>query len=327
VRASPDVITLGECLVALVATGLGPLAEAATFERHVAGAEANVAVGLARLGHRPAYIGRVGRDGFGLAIVRRLRGEGVLTDFLTVDETSPTGVLVRERRVLGPAEVLYYRTGSAGSRLDTSDVEAATSSGLFKGARWLHVTGITPALSTTARAAVDAAIAAARESGLTISLDLNVRRKLWSEAEAATTLRGVTSLADIVLGSHAEAALVAGSGEAVDPAEVAKRLVGLGPSVAVIKLGDGGAVALERDGPVERRPAVETSVVDTIGAGDGFTAGFIASRLEGGSIGHALEVANACGASSVAVVGDLTGLPDRGELDRLLAGPGDDAVR
>ena len=112
-----EVVTLGECLIAFVATGPGPLAEAVTFERFVAGAEANVAVGLARLGHEAAYIGRIGADGFGEAILRRLRGEGVDTTHLAADPEAPTGLMFRERRVLGPAQVVYARRESAGSRL------------------------------------------------------------------------------------------------------------------------------------------------------------------------------------------------------------------
>jgi 2-dehydro-3-deoxygluconokinase len=325
---APDVVTLGECLVALIATNQGPLAEAGAFERHVAGAEANVAVGLARLGHRPAYIGRVGADGFGTAVLRRLRGEGVLTEFLTVDEAAPTGLLVRERRTLGPAEVVYYRAGSAGSRLDPADVDASIAAGLFAGARWLHLTGITPALSTTARAAVDTSIAAARSAGLTISLDLNLRRKLWSEHDAASTLRRLTAEVDIVLGSRAEAALVVEADATTDPKDLAQALVRIGPSTAVIKLGAAGALAMEPSRSALMRPALATPVVDTIGAGDGFTAGFIAARLEGETLERALEMANACGASAVSVVGDLTGLPERHELDRLLApSGGDDALR
>ena len=112
-----EVVTLGECLVAFVATTPGPLAEATTFDRFVVGAEANVAVGLARLGHSVAFIGRVGADGFGEAIARRLRGEGVDISDLAIDPDAPTGLMFRERRVLGPAQVVYARSGSAGSRL------------------------------------------------------------------------------------------------------------------------------------------------------------------------------------------------------------------
>ena len=129
----PELVTLGECLAALVAADPGPLAESQTFVRHVAGAEANVAVGLARLGHRSAFIGRVGDDGFGQAILRRLRGEHVDVSGLTVDPSAPTGVYFRERRMLGAVEVVYHRRGSAGSRLSPADVEAAAP--LFAGAR------------------------------------------------------------------------------------------------------------------------------------------------------------------------------------------------
>ena len=96
-----EVVTLGECLIAFVATTPGPLAEATTFERFVAGAEANVAVGLARLGHDATYIGRVGSDGFADAIRWRLRGEGVDTTHLSTDPDAPTGLMFRERRGLG----------------------------------------------------------------------------------------------------------------------------------------------------------------------------------------------------------------------------------
>jgi 2-dehydro-3-deoxygluconokinase len=305
------------------------LPEASTFERHVAGAEANVAVGLARLGHRPAFIGRVGADGFGTAIVRRLRGEGVATNHVIVDHSAPTGILVRERRALGPAEVTYYRSGSAGSRLETGDVDAAAE--LFRTARWLHVTGITPALSTSARRAVERAIALARESGLRVSLDLNLRRKLWSEKEAAAVLAELAGQVDVILGSIDEVALVTASGaspQSNDPALLATRVLALGPGTVVVKLGAEGALGVATGEEPILEPAVATTPVDTIGAGDAFVAGFIAIALEGATLSEALRAANACGASAVGVIGDQGGLPDRPELDRLLAASGtDDALR
>ncbi len=318
-----EVVTLGECLVALVASAPGPLAEAAVFERHIAGAEANVAVGLARLGHRVGYIGRVGADGFGTAILRKLRGEGVDVSGLTVDAEAPTGVLIRERRVLGPAQVLYYRAGSAGSRVAPEDVDAAAG---FAGARWLHVTGITPALSESARAAVERAIELAREAGMTISLDLNLRRRLWSEAEAAPVFRALAARADIVMGDADEAAVAVGA--ASEPEALARALVALGTLTAVIKLGAEGAVAATRDGSVVRSPALAVEqVVDPVGAGDAFAAGFIAATLEGLGLEAALRTANACGAAAVAAIGDMAGLPDRAELERLLAATGGDTLR
>lgn len=324
-EAAPvEVVTLGECLVALVASAPGPLAESAAFERHIAGAEANVAVGLARLGHLVVYIGRVGADGFGTAILRKLRGEGVDVSGLTVAAGAPTGVLIRERRVLGPSQVLYYRAGSAGSQLAPEDVDAATG---FRGAgaRWLHVTGITPALSASARAAVDRAIELARAAGMTISLDLNLRRRLWSEAEAAPVFRALAERADVVMGDADEAAVAVGAG---DPETLARRLVALGASTAVIKLGAEGAVAARRDGSVVHSPALAVAqVLDPVGAGDAFAAGFIAATLEGRGLEAALRMANACGAAAVAAVGDMAGLPDRAELEQLLAGTAGDTLR
>ena len=120
-----EVVTLGECLVTLVAGRPGPLADATSFDRFVAGAEANVAVGLVRLGHAVTYIGRVGNDGFGEAIRRQLRGEGVDTAFLTTEPAAPNGLMIREHPGLVPAQVLYYRRDSAGSRVSAADVDAA----------------------------------------------------------------------------------------------------------------------------------------------------------------------------------------------------------
>ncbi|MDQ6796291.1 MAG: sugar kinase [Chloroflexota bacterium] len=322
--AGAEVVTLGECLLALVASSPGPLAESGTFERHIAGAEANVAVGLARLGHRVAYIGRVGADGFGTAIIRRLRGEGVDVGHLTVDP-APTGVMIRERRAVGPAQVLYYRTASAGSRLDATDVDAAAADRVFEGARWLHITGITPALSASARAAVERAIAVARERNLTVSLDLNLRRRLWSETEAARTFRDLASRVDMVMGDEDEVRLTTGtkdSGEAL-----AKELLALGPSTAVVKLGADGAVAATSKGTI-RVPALPVAaIVDPVGAGDAFAAGVIAAHLKDEPLERALAWGCACAAAALATVGDMAGLPDRAELERLLAVGGADTLR
>lgn len=317
-----EVVTLGECLISFVAVEPGPLADAARFDRFVAGAEANVAVGLARLGHSAAYIGRVGADGFGEAIRRRLRGEGVGTAHLATDRDGPTGLMFRERRNLGPAQVVYMRRGSAGSRLSVEDVDRAADAGAFAEARWLHLTGITPALSETARAATLRAASLGRARGLTISLDVNLRRRLWSDAEAAPVLRELAVAADVVLGSPDELAVLGRQSPGADPAELARAIFVLGPTTVVFKLGSDGALLIGADAPETpvARPALPIPVVaDPVGAGDAFCAGFIAARLEGLSPDRALEQANACGAASAASLGDQTGLPDRDELATLLA--------
>lgn len=323
-----EVVTIGECLVSLVATDSAPLADVRALRLHVAGAEANVAVGLARLGHRVAFIGRVGADGFGTRIVRTLRGEDVDVAGLTVDPSGPTGLMVRERRGVGPSEVAYHRTASAGTRLGPEDVAAAVRRGVFARARWLHLTGITPALSDSCRAAVAAALAAGRAEGLTVSFDVNLRRRLWSDSESASVLRDLVAQVDVVIADEVEAALVAGLDAQTGPESLAAALVELGPSLAVIKLGADGCLAVVRGGPAVRATGLPVAtVVDPVGAGDAFSAGFIAARLDDADLVAALSWANACGAASVAVEGDMTGLPTRPELERLLSGDGSDTLR
>jgi 2-dehydro-3-deoxygluconokinase len=317
-----DVVALGECLIAFVASEPGPLAEAARFDRFVAGAEANVAVGLARLGHSADFVGRVGADGFGEAIRRRLRGEGVGTAHLLTDDQAPTGLMFRERRHLGAAQVVYTRRGSAGSRMSVDDVDRAADAGIFREARWLHLSGITPALSESAQAATFRAAELARATGLTISVDLNLRRRLWSDEAAGPVLRRLVAGADVVLGSPDELAVVGGQHPDTGLVELARAVLALGPSLVVAKLGADGALLASADAPGApiARPAIPLpSVIDPVGAGDAFCAGFIAARLEGLQLERALDWANACGAASAASLGDQSGLPDQAELASLLA--------
>lgn len=324
-----DVVTLGECLVSFVAATPGPMAEAGSFERHIAGAEANVAVGLARLGHGSAYIGRVGDDGFGTAIIRRLRGEGVDVTWLARDPDAPTGLMFRERRALGPAQVLYARIGSAASRVSPDDVDRAAADGCFDDARWLHVTGITPALSATARAATDRAIELGRAAGVTVSFDVNLRRRLWPDEAAAPVVRSIAERADVVLGSPDELAVLTGTPVRDGDEALARATLALGPRFAVVKLGEAGAHGQGRDPAMAVHvPALYVSqVLDPVGAGDAFCAGFIAARLDGADLEGALRQGNACGAAAVASVGDQSGLPDRAELHRLLTTDAPDTLR
>jgi len=317
-----EVVTLGECLASFVAADAGPLAEARRFTRHIAGAEANVAVGLARLGHAVAYIGRVGGDGFGTAILRALRGEGVDVRHLTIDDSARTGVMFRERRVLGAMDVVYHRAGSAGSRVTPEEVVRAVDDGVFEGIRWLHLTGITPALSDSARAATMRALEEGRRIGATVSLDVNLRRRLWSDEQAAPVLRDLASRVDVVFGSTDELALVAGADLDSEPDQLVAAVAATGPRTVVVKLGRDGALGRDGETSLAEPGIAVTDVVDPVGAGDAFCAGFIAGRLDGVDLTTALRMGNACGALAVAASGDQSGLPDRVELARLLAGAG-----
>ncbi len=327
----PGLVTLGEALIGLVANEHGPLAEASTFRAHVVGAELNTAIGVARLGHAARFIGHVGDDGFGTAIQRRLRAEGVDTSHVTVDDRAPTGLLVRERRALGPAEVDYYRQASAGALLEPADVDAAAA--FIASAQWLHLTGITPALSGSARAAVWRAIEVVESVPVgrrpVISLDVNLRRKLWGDVEAASVLRPIIARVDIVFSGVDEAEVIVGPlpNAKSNPGALGRALLGLGAREAIVKLGTGGALSVsEEAGDIHRDALLLDRVIDPVGAGDGFCAGYVAGRLDGRDVATALGWAVACGAAVAAVDGDVPGLPTRRELDRLLL-DGPDAVR
>jgi 2-dehydro-3-deoxygluconokinase len=323
--AAPEVITVGEPLIALLAIGSAPLADVESFSRHVAGAEANVAVGLARLGHRALFVGRVGADGFGRAIVRRLRGEEVDVSGVVVDRERRTGLLVRERRALGPSEVLYHRSGSAGSALEPSDVEAVESA--FAGARWLHVTGITPALSESAHRSVMTAIAFARANHVQVSFDVNLRRRLWSDQEAAAWLQPIAIEADLVFGDVDELAVVSGLAPSENGLEAARALRAGGTGTVIVKRGAAGATLVGKGKPVEAATVAIARVVDPVGGGDAFCAGYLAARLERLAPPTALAWGNACAAAALSVEGDQAGLPTRDELDRLIEGSAVDTIR
>jgi 2-dehydro-3-deoxygluconokinase len=302
VTDSLDVVTLGESMVLFLAQQAGPLREASTFEKHIGGAESNVAIGICRLQHSAGWISRVGDDELGRAILFRLRGEGVDVSRVIVDAEAPTGVMIRERREVGPLDVAYYRRGSAASRLTPSDVDED----YVAGAKVLHLTGITPALSASCRETTFAAAEVARAAGVRVVLDPNMRRKLWSADEARATLRDLVAKVDVVLPGTEEAELLTGSSDALT---AARDLLRLGPELVVVKLGAEGAIAVTLD-RVVRAPGISLPrVVDPVGAGDAFAAGFHAGWLRNLSLEDTLALANRCGAVATTVAGDIEALP------------------
>ncbi|RAM35633.1 sugar kinase [Arthrobacter globiformis] len=289
---------------------VGPLAHASTMSLGTGGSESNVAIGLRRLGVQSVWCGRVGADSLGQLVEREIRAEGVDVR-ITVDPSAPTGLMIKERRTPDAQRVSYYRAGSAGSRILPADI----SQELIAGAGLLHVSGITPALSAQAAATVRHAIEVARAADVPVSFDLNFRGNLWSTEGAGSVYRDLIPLADLVFAGEDEAAIAVGPGE---PEELAQRIAAFGPSQAVIKLGAAGALALI-DGEVFRQAAVPVSVVDTVGAGDAFVAGYLAELMEDRSPEERLRTATATGAFACLVPGDWEGFPRRHELALLEA--------
>ncbi|MFT4122752.1 MAG: sugar kinase [Microbacteriaceae bacterium] len=317
---SGRIVTLGEALGVLRTTGPGSLAQLGTLVVGTGGAEGNVAIGAARLGAPVSWHGRVGDDGLGRRVVRELRAEGVEVHAI-VDPAAPTGLLIKETPAPGRTAVSYYRTGSAGSRLTAADLELYLGRQGLEPEDILHLTGITPALSASARDAVLYAISLAEQAGAAVSYDVNHRSRLWSTDDAVPVHRALIARATIVFAGDDEARLVAGSASE-DPGVLAEALAALGPAEVVVKLGTGGALALV-DGEQVRVPAVPVSAVDTVGAGDAFVAGYLAERLAGLPAAARLATATRAGAAACLHPGDWEGAPTRAEL---AAGPWDDPV-
>lgn len=311
-RPPPEVVTLGETMVLFTPVDPGPMRHAFLWKRYVAGAESNFAIGVARLGHSVGWISRLGDDEFGATIRNFIRGEGVDVSQVRTDPEAPTGCAFKERRELVPGKVVYYRRGSAASRLAPDDLDPD----YIGAARWLHVGGITPALSDSCRATVARAIAIARERGVRVSFDPNLRLRLWDIDTARAVLLPLMAQADVLLPGLEEAELLVGEAQAERAAE---RLLALGPQLVVLKLGAQGSLAAHAGGVV-RAPAIPLPrIVDPVGAGDAFAAGFVVAQLEGRPLEESLRIANACGACAMTVEGDVEGLPTWRDLELLVS--------
>ncbi|GLY49553.1 sugar kinase [Lentzea sp. NBRC 102530] len=290
-----DVLTLGETMGAFRAAG--PFRLGGTAELTVAGAESNVAIGLARLGHAVRWTGVTGADEIGSLVRRTLLAEQVDVQAARTTPDASTGLILFEPRTADITRVLYYRKGYAGSRLSVEDVRRSFDLGV---PRIVHVTGITPALSGSALAAVTEAVHLGRQTGSTVSLDVNFRSKLWTATQAAETIRPLLENVDVLIASDDELP-IAGDHEV--------------PEV-VVKHGADGATVHTPDGSWSAE-AHRVTVADTTGAGDAFVAGYLSARLDGLDPGDRVRRGNAVAAFAVATPGDWQGLPTRTDLELL----------
>lgn len=300
-----EVVTFGETMASLRAEGLLRAGGAMTMS--LGGAETNVAIGLARLGHLASWVGRLGDDEVGTFALRTLRAEAVMTDLVVTDPSRPTGVMLLEKRIADMSRAAYYRAGSAGSALCIDDLKTA----LDCQPRILHLTGITPALSTSAAEATLWAAGEAKRRGILVSFDVNYRAKLWTVSAAAAVLVPLADLADLVIASEDELALVAPEGSEADAvASLHHRSV----SDVIIKRGPAGASMFTAGQHALHQDAMPVPVVDTVGAGDAFTAGYLSALLDGEPTAARLLRGVTLGAFAVAGSGDWENLPYRDEL-------------
>jgi 2-dehydro-3-deoxygluconokinase len=304
-----DVVTMGEAMALFIAGQKGALNNVTQFNRLPAGAELNVAVGLSRLGFKVGYVSRVGRDSFGKFLLAFLDSECIDRTHVAEDSNYPTGFMLKGLASDGQDPIVeYFRRGSAASHMGLADNPAAYCAT----ARHLHLTGISPALSETARELTIQMAREAKAAGRTVSFDPNLRPRLWaSERVMIDTLNQLASHADLVLPGLAEGTLLTGCKGA---ASIADFYMDLGAKQVVIKLGPEGAYFADaaRRGTVAGI-AVE-KIIDTVGAGDGFAVGVISALLEGLTLEAAAARGNAIGARVVQFPGDCDGLPNREQL-------------
>lgn len=311
------VVTLGETMALVRGRGIGSLRHASDLALGIGGAESNVAIALSRLGLDASWLGRVGDDSLGERVVREIRAEGVDAQAV-VDPAAPTGLMLKERPRPTATRVVYYRTGSAGSRLLPDDVPADW----IERADLLHLTGITALISDSARETLSVAVDRARAAGVTVSFDINYRSTLAAPAVAGPWLRELAERADIVFGGPEEFELLY-PGTA---AAACRRLLAHRPSEVVLKRGADGATAVLETDTIEA-PAFVVEVVDTVGAGDAFVAGYLSGLLDGSGVAERLHRANVCGAMLCMTPGDWESSPTLREVAQFAARSGDPVER
>jgi 2-dehydro-3-deoxygluconokinase len=306
-----DVALFGEAMLLLVADRPGPLEGAESFHKRTAGAETNVAIGLARLGLKVGWASRLGTDSMGRYLISAMQREGIDCSHVICDASQRTGFQFKGRVTDGsdpPTE--YHRKGSAASQMGPVDVDEAW----LRSARHLHATGVFAAISDTSLQAALKTLDVMRAAGRTISFDPNLRPTLWASTDVMRHwINELASRADWVLPGVEEGLLLTGE---TSPEAIARFYRQRGAKLVIVKLGAAGAY-YDSDvagmGHVDGFPVKE--VIDTVGAGDGFAAGVVSALLEGRPVPEAVRRGAWIGARAVQVLGDTEGLPTRAQLD------------
>lgn len=295
-----DLFTLGETLSCLTVNGRFQTAR--QLQKSIGGSESNTAIGLARLGHAVAWASRLGEDPPGDEIFRTLRGEGVDVSAVRRSADAPTGLMIKERRGPSDIHVYYYRANSAASRLFSGDVPEA----MVASARRVHLTGITCALGSEPAAAVHRIVSICQDRDIPVSFDLNLRRKLWKDAEAVAAYERLYPYVDDLLATQSELLICTNTGDLDDAAEY---LYSRGVTRVVARRGPGGATGFEEGQRFDLQAESPVDVVDTVGAGDAFNAGYIHGLLTEQTFERSLWTGNWVASRVVAHHGDYEGLP------------------
>lgn len=311
--AAIDVVTFGEAMLLLVADQPGALEHVQTFHKRTAGAETNVAIGLARLGLTVGWASRLGTDSMGRYLLAAMAGEGIDCSHVALEAGARTGLMFKGKTLdASDPPVEYHRHGSAASRMGPDDIDEAW----LLAARHLHATGVFAAVSNTTLPVARRTMDLTRTAGRSVSFDPNLRPSLWaSTGHMRECINDLAARADWVLPGLEEGQLLTGESS---PEAIAGFYRQRGASLVVVKLGKDGAYFDSNVGGVAGSGYVPgfpvNVVVDTVGAGDGFAVGVISALLEGLSVPQAVRRGAWIGAQAVQVPGDSEGLPTRAKL-------------
>ena len=336
------VVTLGEIMLRLCTPGFDRFVQADSFDVIYGGGEANVAVSLSNYGFDAYYVTKLPKHEIGQAAVNALRRYGVHTDYITRGGDrvgiyfSETGASMR------PSKVIYDRANSAIAEADVSDFDFDE---IFKDAKWFHFSGITPAISKKGAEITKAAVKAAKKHGVTVSVDLNYRAKLWTPEEAQEVMRDLMQYVDVCIGNEEDASLCLGfTPKGLDVTKGKLDIKGyevifkemmeeFGFKYVVSSLresysaSDNGWSACIYDGKeFYHSKKYDVRIVDRVGGGDSFASGVICGLLDGKSTKDALEFGVAASALKHTIRGDFN-MVTRAEVENLVGGDGSGRVQ
>jgi 2-dehydro-3-deoxygluconokinase len=305
-----DLVTFGEAMVRFSPPASQRLEQASTLEATVGGSELNVAVLAARLGVTSRWVSRLPDNALGHMIDAQAREHGVdaRVEWSTDGRVGLYFVEIGGARV---SSVLYDRAGSAISHTAPGSIDWSS---VFAGARWYHISGITPALSESAAQVTAESLAAAKKAGLTVSYDLNYRAKLWDAKQARTVQEPLMEYVDVLIASEEDARVIFGA----ESAESLAKRFDIG-AVAITLRDNPRSATVAAEGEIYSAPRFEVRSLDPIGAGDAFTGGLIVSRLEHRGWDEAVRFATATAALKHTIPGDFC-LVTRNEVEQLLRG-------
>ncbi|NLO09374.1 MAG: sugar kinase [Clostridiales bacterium] len=302
-----DLITIGETMAVFTPKISGPLRYIHDYTTCCAGAESNTAIGLQKLGHTTKWFSRIGNDELGQYVLNTIRAEGVDTSAVIKDDNHSTGLMIKEFRTPNDTNVYYYRNNSAASHMNPNDL----TDELICDAKILHLTGITPILSSSCMELTKKSIEIAKNNNVKISFDPNIRLKLWGNKDYIPLIMDILMTSNIVMLGLSEAEHLFKTNQIDRIIEMLFQSDTI--EYIAIKNGDKGAHIATRYETIYI-PPFPCTCVDPIGAGDAFNAGFLAGILEGRDLQSCGNIAGIVGALATQTTGDIEGLPTMEEV-------------